>query len=81
MAAAPRLEAREEGLNPRTIRVDPLRPVVGAKINGIDLSKPLSAEQPARLDPWHAAQGITRDAEVVIGAAGRNGIPDGGASA
>jgi hypothetical protein len=45
MAAAPRLEAHEKRLNPHTIMVDPLTPVVGAEIGGIDLSKPMSAEQ------------------------------------
>ena len=45
MAAAPRLEAHETRLNPRTIGIDPLTPVVGAEIGGIDLSKPISAEQ------------------------------------
>jgi taurine dioxygenase len=45
MAAAPRLEAHEKRLNPRTITVDPLTPVVGAEIGGIDLSKAISPEQ------------------------------------
>lgn len=45
MADAAKLEVPGKRLNPRTIRVDPLTPVVGAEIGGLDLSKPISAEQ------------------------------------
>jgi taurine dioxygenase len=45
MTAAPRPEAHAKRLNPRTITIDPLTPVVGAEIGGVDLSKPVSAEQ------------------------------------
>ena len=36
MAGAPRLETHEKRLNPRTIMLDPLTPVVGAEIGGIE---------------------------------------------
>lgn len=45
MAADPGLEAREKRLEPRTLTLDPLTPVVGAEIGGVDLSKPIPAEQ------------------------------------
>lgn len=44
-----RLEADETRLDPKTIKIDPLTPVIGAEIGGADLSKPLSPEQFAEI--------------------------------
>lgn len=40
-----RLEAEVKTLNPQTLTIDPLTPVIGAEIGGVDLSKPLSEQQ------------------------------------
>jgi taurine dioxygenase len=40
-----RLEADGKNLDPKTISIDPLTPVIGAVIGKVDLSKPLSPEQ------------------------------------
>lgn len=47
MAARPtsRLDVEQKLPEARTIRIRPLTPVIGAEIEGVDLSKPLSSEQ------------------------------------
>ena len=40
-----KVEAVDLHLNPRTITIDPLTPVIGAEIGGIDLSKPIPPAQ------------------------------------
>jgi taurine dioxygenase len=40
-----RLETDATRLEPETLSIDPLTPVIGAEIGGVDLSKPLSDEQ------------------------------------
>jgi taurine dioxygenase len=45
MTAGPSIEAAEKRLNPRTITIDPLTPVVGAEIGNVDLSQPLTPLQ------------------------------------
>ena len=40
-----RLEVVEPGLAPKTITIEPLNPVIGAEIGGVDLSQPLTPEQ------------------------------------
>jgi taurine dioxygenase len=47
--ASRKVEAVESELRPRTFSIDPLTPVIGVEISGLDLSKPLSAEQEAEL--------------------------------
>jgi taurine dioxygenase len=42
---ARRLSVVDKPLNPKTLSIQPLNPVVGAEIEGVDLSQPLSAEQ------------------------------------
>ena len=42
-------------LAPRSITIDPLTPVIGAEIGGVDLSKPLSEEQIAEIRAAHEA--------------------------
>jgi len=44
-AVAPGIGPDKKWLAPRTITIDPLTPVVGAEIGGIDLSKPISTQQ------------------------------------
>ena len=50
-----KVEAQDLHLNPRTITIDPLTPVIGAEIGGIDLSKPIGPEQEAELRAAQAA--------------------------
>ena len=45
-----RLEVVETGLAPKTLTIEPLNPVIGAEILGVDLSKPLSDAQFAEID-------------------------------
>src|SRR5579864_3697816 len=40
-----KLEVVETGLRPKTIGVRPLNPVIGAEIEGVDLSQPLGEAQ------------------------------------
>jgi taurine dioxygenase len=42
---SPRLEVVETGLEPKTITIAALNPVIGAEIGGVDLSRPLADEQ------------------------------------
>lgn len=42
---ASRLEAEDKRVVPRSVAIDPLTPVIGAEIGGVDLSKPLSETQ------------------------------------
>lgn len=42
---ARRIEADEKVLNPRSIAIKPLTPVIGAEIEGVDLTKAMSPEQ------------------------------------
>ena len=50
-----KVEASDLHLDPKTITIDPLTPVIGAEIGGVDLSKPLSVEQEAELRAAQAA--------------------------
>ena len=50
--AKTRLEVVETRLEPRTITIEALNPVIGAEIGGVDLSRPLS---PAQFDEIEAA--------------------------
>ena len=45
-----RLEVVETGLAPKTLTIEPLNPVIGAEILGVDLSKSLSDAQFAEID-------------------------------
>jgi alpha-ketoglutarate-dependent taurine dioxygenase len=52
---AERLAADDKALAARTITIDPLTPVVGAEIGGVDLTAPLSPEQFAEIrDAFYA---------------------------
>ena len=42
---ARRLVVVDKPLNPKTLSIRPLNPVIGAEIEGVDLSKPLADEQ------------------------------------
>ncbi len=53
-----KIETEEPKLDYKTIKVDPLTPVVGAEIHGVDLSNPLSAEQIAEIRKAHAAHHV-----------------------
>ncbi|HWA30207.1 MAG TPA: TauD/TfdA family dioxygenase [Rhizomicrobium sp.] len=46
---ASRLEADDKNLDLKTISLDPLTPVIGAVVQGVDLSKPLSNAQAAEI--------------------------------
>ena len=50
-----KVEATDRHLDPKTITIDPLTPVIGAEIGGIDLSQPLSPEQEAEVRAAQAA--------------------------
>src|SRR5579863_4712040 len=45
-----KLEVVETRLEPKTITIAPLNPVIGAEIGGVDLSKPLSDAQFAEIE-------------------------------
>ena len=44
-----KLEVVEHGLEPKTLTVAPLNPVIGAEIGGVDLARPLAADQFAEI--------------------------------
>ena len=44
-----KLEVVEHGLEPKTLTVAPLNPVIGAEIGGVDLARPLAANQFAEI--------------------------------
>lgn len=50
-----KIETELPQLQPKTITLDPLTPVIGAEIGGVDLSKPLSPEQIAEIRAAQAA--------------------------
>jgi taurine dioxygenase len=50
-----RVEVAQHNLDPRTITIDPLTPVIGAEIGGVDLSKPIPPDQEAELRAAQAA--------------------------
>ena len=45
-----KLEVVETGLRPQTFRIRPLNPVIGAEVEGVDLSRPLSDAQFAEIE-------------------------------
>ena len=53
--ATRKIEAGGPRLAPKSITIDPLTPVIGAEIGGVDLSKPLSDEQIAEIRAAHEA--------------------------
>ncbi len=53
--ATRKIQADGPKLAPKTITIDPLTPVIGAEIGGVDLSKPLLPEQIAEIRAAHAA--------------------------
>ncbi len=53
-----KIETEEPRLDYKIISVEPLTPVIGAEIRGVDLSKPLSPEQIAEIRKAHAAHHV-----------------------
>lgn len=53
-----KIETEEPRLDYKAISVEPLTPIIGAEICGIDLSKPLSAEQIAEIRQAHAVHHV-----------------------
>ena len=53
--ATRKIEAVGPKLVPKTITIDPLTPVIGAEIGGVDLSKPLSDDQISEIRAAHEA--------------------------
>ena len=53
--ASHKVETVDLHLEPRTITIDPLTPVIGVEVGGIDLSKPIPPEQEAELRAVQAA--------------------------
>lgn len=53
-----KIETEGPSLDFRTISVEPLTPIIGAEIRGVDLSKPLSPEQIAEIRKAHAAHHV-----------------------
>lgn len=47
--ASHRLKIAAVGLSPRTLAIAPISPAIGAEVSGVDLSKPLEAEQLAEI--------------------------------
>ncbi|MBL6854526.1 MAG: TauD/TfdA family dioxygenase, partial [Alphaproteobacteria bacterium] len=64
--ASRKVEAQDLHLDPRTITIDPLTPVIGAEIGGIDLSKPIAPEQEAELRAAQAAYHVLVFRDQVI---------------
>ncbi|MGH6972481.1 MAG: TauD/TfdA dioxygenase family protein, partial [Caulobacteraceae bacterium] len=70
-----RLEVVEAGLDPKTLSIRPLNPVIGAEIEGVDLSRPLAeaqfAEVRAALNAHHVLvfrdQHLTREDHKRLG--------------
>src|SRR6185437_3776479 len=50
-----KVESTGPRLVPKTVTIDPLTPVIGAEIGGVDLSRPLSPEQEAEIRAAQAA--------------------------
>jgi taurine dioxygenase len=53
-----KIETEGPSLDFRTISVEPLTPIIGAEIRGVDLSRPLSPEQIAEIRKAHAAHHV-----------------------
>jgi taurine dioxygenase len=62
-----KLEVVETGLRPQTIRIRPLNPVIGAEVEGVELSRPLSDAQFAEIEAAFNAHHVLIFREQTIG--------------
>jgi taurine dioxygenase len=63
-----KIETEEPRRDYKTIEVEPLTPVIGAEIRGVDLAKPLSPEQIAEIRDAHATHHVIYFRDQVLSA-------------